>query len=201
MTTGDGRSRLLAAATRLIRTQGFAATSVEAICREAGVTKGAFFHHFPSKEALGVAAADAWSEVTGRLFAEASYHRPADPLDRVLAYIEFRRALVAGEIADYTCLVGTLVQEAYGSDPIRAACGASILGHAGTLEADMAAAAEARGVADVDPASLARHTQAVLQGAFILAKAGGGAAAVEEALDHLKRYLRLLFANPGASGA
>ncbi|MCE6952481.1 TetR/AcrR family transcriptional regulator [Cereibacter sphaeroides] len=198
---GDGRTRLLEAATRLIREQGFAATSVDAICREAGVTKGAFFHHFPSKQALGVAAAENWAEVTGRLFAEASYHEPADPLDRVFAYIDFRRSLLAGEIADYTCLVGTMVQEAHGLAPIREACGASIFGHAGTLEADIAAAMAARGVAGFEADSLARHMQAVLQGAFILAKAGGGAAAVEDALDHLKRYIGLLFTSPAQPGS
>ncbi|MGP3696849.1 TetR/AcrR family transcriptional regulator [Rhodobacter sp. NSM] len=198
---GDGRRRLLAAATRLVREQGFAATSVEAICREACVTKGAFFHHFPSKEALGVAAAENWSDMTGRLFAEAPYHEPADPLDRVLAYIDFRRSLVAGEVADYTCLVGTIVQEAHGCDAVRAACAASIYGHARTLEADLAEAMQARGVTGVDPAGLARHMQAVLQGSFILAKAGGGQAAVSEALDHLRRYVCLMFSIPGRSGA
>jgi TetR/AcrR family transcriptional repressor of nem operon len=42
-------------------------------------------------------------------------------------------------------------------------------------------------------ASLALHTQAVLQGAFILAKAKGGAAVAADSVDHLRRYLKLLF--------
>jgi TetR/AcrR family transcriptional regulator, transcriptional repressor for nem operon len=42
--------------------------------------------------------------------------------------------------------------------------------------------------------SLALHTQAVLQGAFILAKAKGGPAVAEESVDHLARYIGLLFA-------
>ncbi|MEP7330292.1 MAG: TetR/AcrR family transcriptional regulator, partial [Betaproteobacteria bacterium] len=41
--------------------------------------------------------------------------------------------------------------------------------------------------------SLALHTQAVLQGAFILAKAKGGAAVAIESIDHLYRYIELLF--------
>jgi TetR/AcrR family transcriptional regulator, transcriptional repressor for nem operon len=44
--------------------------------------------------------------------------------------------------------------------------------------------------------SLAFHTQAVLQGAFILAKARGGPAIAAESIDHLKRYIRLLFGRP-----
>ena len=42
---------------RLFAEQGYATTSVQQIVTAAGVTKGAFFHHFRSKEALGIAAA------------------------------------------------------------------------------------------------------------------------------------------------
>ena len=49
------------------------------------------------------------------------------------------------------------------------------------------AAMEARGIAaDWTPASLAAHTQAVLQGAFILAKATGDRAIARESVDHLR---------------
>ncbi|MEG3806665.1 hypothetical protein DBT53_002665 [Aerococcus mictus] len=37
------------------------------------------------------------------------------------------------------------------------------------------------------------HTQAVLQGGFILAKAGDGAEFASESIAHLKRYIELLF--------
>ena len=55
---GSARTRLLEAARDIVRTKGFAATTVDDLCRAADVTKGAFFHHFASKDALGVAAAD-----------------------------------------------------------------------------------------------------------------------------------------------
>ena len=55
--------------------------------------------------------------------------------------------------------------------------------------------------ADWTPASLARHTQAVLQGAFILAKATGDRAVALESVDHLKRYLTLLFSQPQSKGS
>jgi len=183
------------AALKIFREKGYGATSVDALCTEAGVTKGAFFHHFKSKEILGVAAATYWSETTGALFANASYHTLADPLDRVLAYIDFRMELLDGPLAEITCLVGTMVQESYrSSDAIRAACEASIAGHATTLEADIAAAAQQYGIADkIDAASLALYTQAVMQGAFVVAKARGDAAVARDSVAHLKRYLTLLF--------
>jgi|SRR5690606_10453105 TetR/AcrR family transcriptional repressor of nem operon len=195
---GDARTRLLEAARDEIRRRGFAATTVDELCRAAGVTKGAFFHHFESKEALGVAAAEHWASTTSDLFAAAPYHEPADPLERVLAYIDFRRSLIDGDPAEFTCLVGTMTQEVFDTHPaIREACRASIFGHAATLEPDIAAAIEARGMKpEWTAASLAAHMQAVLQGAFILAKATGDRAVALETIDHLERYVRLLFSQP-----
>ena len=179
----------------LIREQGYASTSVDELCAQAGVSKGAFFHHFPSKEALAVAAANHWSEITGALFEAAPYHRHTDPLDRVLGYLDFRKAILKGEVAEFTCLVGTMVQETYGTHPeIRAACEASISGHAALIAADIAEAMDRHRIrASWTAESLALHMQAVLQGAFVLAKATGDAAIAAASIDHLHRYIELLF--------
>lgn len=192
---GSARTRLLEAARQVVRTKGFAATTVEDLCRAADVTKGAFFHHFPSKDALGVAAAEFWAETTTGFFKAAPYHDPVDPLERVLAYVSFRKDIMAGDLSEFTCLVGTMAQEVFASSPdIRDACGRSIFGHTATLEADIEAARVDRGIADDWTAeSLARHTQAVIQGGFILAKAGNDPALARESLDHLDRYIRHLF--------
>lgn len=193
-----GRQKLLDAALSLIRAKGYSATSVDELCAQAGVTKGAFFHHFKTKDELAVAAANHWSEITGAFFESAPYHRHSDPLDRVLGYLNFRKAILQGEIAEFTCLVGTMVQETYGTNPdIRAACEASISGHAARIETDIAAAMKRHRLrASWTAKSLALHTQAVLQGAFILAKAKGGAAVATASVDHLHRYIELLFQPP-----
>jgi TetR/AcrR family transcriptional repressor of nem operon len=194
----SARTKLLDAALSIIREKGYAATTVDDLCAAAGVTKGAFFHHFRSKDDLGVAAADHWSEVTAGVFESAPYHGHADPLDRVLGYIDFRKSLLKGAVPEFTCLVGTMVQETYGSHPaIRDACARSIAGHVEKVEADIREAIEETGI---DPnwtaASLALYTQAVLQGAFILAKAQGNAAVAAECVDHLRRTIALLFNRP-----
>lgn len=189
------RTKLLDAAIEVVRSQGYAATSVDELCRKAGVTKGAFFHHFESKDALAVAAANYWSEMTGAMFAAAPYHAHKDPLDRILGYIDLRRELLRGAPAEFTCFVGTTVQESFATnDGIRAACEASIFGHAATLADNIAEAQRQYRVEGAwTPMSLALHTQAVLQGAFVLAKANGGAAVALDSIDHLRRYIELLF--------
>jgi TetR/AcrR family transcriptional repressor of nem operon len=191
------RRKLLDATLSLVRERGYSSTSVDELCARAGVTKGAFFHHFKSKDALAVAAANHWSEMTNALFAMAPYHGHEDPLDRVLGYVDFRKALIKGGLSEFTCLVGTMVQETYATHPhIRAACEASIYGHAAQLEADIRAAMKRHRVrASWTAQSLALHTQAVLQGAFILAKARGDPdiASASASIDHLHRYIELLF--------
>ena len=77
---------------------------------------------------------------------------------------------------------------------IRGACDASISGHAATLEPDIAEAMaryHVRGGCTAQ--SLALHTQAVLQGAYVLAKAKGNAGIAADSIDHLRRYVVQLF--------
>jgi TetR/AcrR family transcriptional regulator, transcriptional repressor for nem operon len=195
---GGARSKLIDAAVKLVRQQGYAATSVDELCATAGVTKGAFFHHFPSKDALAVAAANHWTELSGRLLASAPYHLFDDPLDRVLGYVDVRKTMLRGEVAEFTCLAGTMLQEAYGTHAdIRDACDASIGSQAAMLLPDIVEAMKRYRVrASWSAESLALHAQAVLQGAFILAKAKGNAAVVEASIDHLRRYIELLFRRP-----
>lgn len=195
--SGTARTKILNAALSVIRAKGYAATAVDDLCAAAGVTKGAFFHHFKSKDELAVAAANYWSQTTGAFFEAAPYHAHADPLHRVLGYLDFRKAILQGTVPEFTCLAGTMVQEVYGTCPAaREACDASISNHAAKIEADIAEAMTLHEIqADWTAGSLALHTQAVLQGAFILAKAKGGPDIAAASIDHLRRYIELLFNN------
>ena len=194
---GEARARLIEAGRSLVRRQGFAATSVDDLCAAAGVTKGAFFHHFASKEALGVALVRDWTETTGAMFAAHPYNAAPDPLDRVFAYIDLRRSLLDMPLPEFTCVAGTTVQETYLTAPaIREAAADSLASGADHVRAHLAQALAAHPVPGVSADSLARFFQVVVQGGIILAKAAGDAAPAREALDHLERYLRLLFGRP-----
>jgi len=184
----ESKTKLLEATLMVVRAKGYAATRIEDVCAEAGLTKGSFFHHFKSKEDLALAAVAHWDARASGEFAAAPYH----------AYVDFRKAILTGELPEFTCFAGTIVQEVYATHPvIRAACERNISGHARTLEADIREAMRKYDVRGHWTAEgLALHTQSVIQGAFILAKAKGSAAVAAESLDHLRLYLALLFAEP-----
>ncbi|MBG1233458.1 TetR/AcrR family transcriptional regulator [Aestuariivirga litoralis] len=190
------RDRLLGAALKLVREEGYDSTSVDELCRAAGVTKGAFFHHFPSKEQLAVEATKFWTTVTSAAFESADYRKFEDPLDQLIGYVEFRRDLLKGRsLAEFSCFLGTMVQEKYASSPaIREACLVGIMTHAGSVE-EIIAAAKARHAPEASwsPQSLALHTQAVIQGAYVLAKATNDGATADAMIVHLRRYIELLF--------
>jgi TetR/AcrR family transcriptional regulator, transcriptional repressor for nem operon len=198
ITQPDSRTRLLDAAMQVIRARGYSGTTVDDICSAAGLTKGAFFHHFGSKEELAVAAAAHFSQRAERLFGTAPYRELADPLDRLLGYIDFRTALLAGALPEFTCLLGTMVQETYDTHPaIRQACDTYIGAHAAEVAKDIAAAkALYAPAAEWSAESLGLYTQAVLQGAFVLAKAKGGPEVARDCVAHLRRYLLHLFHRP-----
>lgn len=80
------RNRIVAAARELFLVKGFDGTSVAEVCREAGVSNGALFHQFPTKEDLGFAVytlvrRDFWNRVM------AAMAEPLDPLDGVEAAV------------------------------------------------------------------------------------------------------------------
>lgn len=191
----SSRERLLDAAVDEIRRRGYADTSVDQLCATAGVTKGAFFHHFRTKDALGVAAARRFSEIADTAFSGAAYRALADPVERLLGYVAFRKAMMQGELPAFTCLVGAMAQEAYVTHPqVREACARTIDDHVDTLVADIEAALRDRN-AEVPGGArgLALYMQAVVQGAFVLAKAYDDAQVAAGCLDHLRDHLAGLF--------
>jgi AcrR family transcriptional regulator len=76
------RQHILAVATEAFLAHGYAGTSLSDLIRAAGITKGAFYHHFPSKEALAVEVVRARQaeEAAAVVQASAGHDRAVDQL-------------------------------------------------------------------------------------------------------------------------
>jgi TetR/AcrR family transcriptional regulator, transcriptional repressor for nem operon len=196
-TQHPSKTRILDAAVQAIRAKGYSAMTIDDVCLAAGLTKGSFFH-FKSKEELALAAAGHFAAMADSLFAQAPYRALHDPLERLLGYVDFRMAILQGRLPEFTCLLGTMVQETFESHPaIREACDTHISAHAAEVTKDISEA-KSRYAPDAawSAEGLGLYTQAVIQGAFILAKAKNGPEIAGECLGHLRRYLEMLLNRP-----
>ncbi|WP_353114511.1 TetR/AcrR family transcriptional regulator [Microbacterium sp.] len=90
MTTPSGpdqtRLRLLTAAAEEMLQRGYAAASLSAIAGRLGLTKGAFGHHFPTKQSIVVALLERADEVVDDVGAQASALFPESPLRACVAF-------------------------------------------------------------------------------------------------------------------
>jgi TetR/AcrR family transcriptional repressor of nem operon len=86
----DAKDRLLRTASDLIWESSYGSVGVEQICERAGVQKGSFYHFFPSKSDLAVAAAeDHWEK--GRAEKERAFSPEIAPLDRLTGWCDLIR--------------------------------------------------------------------------------------------------------------
>lgn len=82
----DTKNRILSASRTLYSSHGFDGTTMDDILTASGITKGAFYHHFKSKESLCHAVLD---QVI------ADYHKLAESLDQDLAPIERLKQMIS----------------------------------------------------------------------------------------------------------
>lgn len=106
---GGTRERLLQAASQEIYTSGFRGASLETILDTAQVTKGALYHHFASKEALGHAVLDEVIAVEGRGKWQARLEESADPIVALIQAIQATSFLP--EHVSGGCSLNNLAQE------------------------------------------------------------------------------------------
>ncbi|GER79379.1 MAG: TetR family transcriptional regulator [Anaerolineaceae bacterium] len=71
----ETRTRILEAAVKQFSINGYNAASVDNICEQAGVSKGAFYHHFKTKQDVFLALLDGWLQTFDQAI-EASRGRP-----------------------------------------------------------------------------------------------------------------------------
>ncbi|MFY9157410.1 MAG: putative HTH-type transcriptional regulator YfiR [Chloroflexi bacterium ADurb.Bin120] len=84
----DTRQSILDTALSLFSKNGYDATSVAEICQQAQISKGAFYHHFPSKQDLFLALMETWLSTVNRFFqlAEQSAETVPQILENMVAF-------------------------------------------------------------------------------------------------------------------
>jgi TetR/AcrR family transcriptional repressor of nem operon len=188
----ETRDRIIEAAQNLMQQRGYAGTSVENICRATGVTKGAFFHHFPDKETLAAEALRGFADNMAANLANAPYTRIEDPRERLWGYVDYTRGLMDDKKLSQGCLVALFTLErASREEPFAAICRNAFLGWenlTSSLIADAAESANRR----LDAQGLSRQFVALVEGSILLYKAHDDIELYRANIDHFRDYLHCL---------
>lgn len=193
----ETKTKLVEAGIRLMRAKGYNATTVDDICGAAGMTKGAFFHYFKSKEDIARSAIESFRDGKSEEFQNAPFRKLEDPLARLHGRVDFVKASVGGpERLTKGCLVGVMAQEISLTHPeLRGLCQQAFAKIAEEVTRDLALAKDAHAPqADFDPASVARFYVSIFQGSSMMAKASDTNTVLMDNLEHFRRYLNFLFA-------
>jgi TetR/AcrR family transcriptional repressor of nem operon len=107
----DTRSEIVRVGTDLISRQGFNATGIDAVLKEAAVPKGSFYHYFKSKEEFGLAVIDHFAERFEQRLDTFLTDDEVSPLNRIRNYLETGLTRVTQNHCTRGCLIGNLGQE------------------------------------------------------------------------------------------
>jgi TetR/AcrR family transcriptional repressor of nem operon len=191
------RERILKAAFVLFHEQGYNATGIATILREAGINPGSLYHAFPSKEALLEQVLEFALGLLGPAVMNPVEAATDDPIGRVFALMAQYRAGMAAAGCRMGCPIGNLALEVSDSHPaarelIDRNFGAWAARVAGWLEA-----AGDRLPRDLDRERLARFVLTVMEGGLMLSRAAGSLAPFDEAVEVLREHFDALEARAG----
>jgi len=167
----ESRERLLAAAKALMLSQGYAGTTVDAICEKASLTKGSFYHFFKSKEALGLAVLE-WSLLKGgEILGTGPHAALTEPVPRALAFMHHVEAS-AVDLWSNGCLLGVYASELAETNDRMQATVSRMFSEVNTyFVSELAPLAEAADGRLPSAAELGEQYLTLLEGSIVLAKA------------------------------
>lgn len=183
------RDKLIRTASELIRHKGFVATRIDDVCEVSGVTKGAFFHHFKTKEELAEACLAAWGHGMSAMLNGAPFVKLESPTKRVLGCMDFLIKTFDDPNTIKSCLVGTTVQETSETHPQLRGAANKCFGLVREMFKSLLDEACQRSEKRVDTASLADLWISTIQGSLILYKASQDPSVIRKNLKHVKQYI------------
>jgi len=193
MNKGETRNKLLDAAARLFHEQGFAATGVATILREAGVNSGSLYHFFPSKEDLLKGVLERYTELLHPIVLEPVEQVETDPVERVFALLAVYRRGLEATGCRRGCPIGNLALEVSDSYPrARPGIDRNFRNWTDGVTRWLAQARE-RFPAATDLETLAEFVLVVMEGGLMLARARDSLAPFDRAVAVLRGHFdRLL---------
>jgi TetR/AcrR family transcriptional repressor of nem operon len=197
MATTPSKERLLTAAKALFLARGYAATTVDAICEKAQLTKGSFYYSFESKEELGLAVLG-WSLGRGvQLLASGPHAQMANPVEKAFAFLEHLEQC-APELWSGGCLLGSFATELADTNPrMQQAVARMFQAVADHLAEQLQPLAPQGAGEQAPPASeLAETLLSLLEGSIILAKAHRDPGRLPKAIRRFRLSLRARIAEP-----
>ncbi|HEY3605804.1 MAG TPA: TetR/AcrR family transcriptional regulator [Sporichthyaceae bacterium] len=165
------RTLLVDAMRELTQGQGFAATTVDEVCERAGVTKGSFYHHFASKDELGVAALQAYFDDVLGAFKSGDWSTRSGPVAQLHAFVAHAANVCSGPTMRGGCLLGAFALEQAGTVPATRELLSSMFGELRCVVAGLILAASEPVGRTVRAEALAEEFLAIVEGAVVLAKA------------------------------
>jgi TetR/AcrR family transcriptional regulator, transcriptional repressor for nem operon len=193
------RERILDAAERLILDKGLAATSVDEILSESGTSKGSFFHHFPTKNALARALVERYAERDIAFLDEIMSEAEAvseDPAQQVLAFLRLFEEGAKDTVSQQpSCLYVSYIFDKQlfvdgTNDVIAGAFTAWRTRLAEKLE-EAAKTRPPRIAVDLD--ALADHLSVTYEGAFMAGRATSDPSLMRRQLELVRQQVALLF--------
>jgi len=196
------REKILDAAQDLILDRGYVGMTVEHVLDKVGITKGAFFHHFKTKDDLAKALLQRFADKDAKIYSETRERAEKlsdDPLQQMLIFIRLFEEMFGGLTEPYPgCLFASYIYELQQfDDQTRQLIRDSFRKWRELLKAKFEAIARKYPMQrEVSAASLADAFTVVLEGAFITGKAMDEPEVVSEQLRHFRNYVELLFRQP-----
>jgi TetR/AcrR family transcriptional regulator, transcriptional repressor for nem operon len=197
MAANQSKERILASAKELFLARGYAATTVDAICEKAELTKGSVYYFFDSKEDLGLAVLD-WSlGRSAQMLASGPHVRIADPVEKAFAFLKHLEKC-SPEIWSGGCLLGSFSLELADTN---SRMQQAVAGMFQALADDFAEklrpiAALCGGKHAPSASELANTLLGLLEGSIVLAKAHRDPTRIPKAIRGFRLSLATLIAEP-----
>ncbi len=195
MSPTDTRERILDAAARLFHEQGYNATGIATILREAKVNAGSLYHFFPGKEALLVGVLERYVGMLRPCVTDHAEAATNDPIDRVFALLGFYREGLVQTGCAMGCPIGNLALElADDHAEIRGLIDRNFRNWIGVVQGWLDAAGE-RLPEGTDRAGLAQFVLTVMEGGIMQARAARDLCPFDASVAQLRAYFDALLAS------